>query len=89
LYSQHLDLIYYQLGTLYDIIPNSLHSSTDPHQPHPRPHANGVVGSISHAFVNQIANHMGHLSIQSHPLAVVSNAQTIIVPLQTSEVNLV
>jgi hypothetical protein len=43
LYAQHLDFIYYQLGTLYDIIPNSPLLSTDPHQPHPTPHANSVV----------------------------------------------
>jgi hypothetical protein len=31
--SQHLDLIYFQSGTLYDIIPNAPHLSTQPMTP--------------------------------------------------------
>jgi hypothetical protein len=50
--AQHLDLIYYQWGALYEIFPNAPRRSTDPSQPNPRPHVDGVVGSISHAYVN-------------------------------------
>jgi hypothetical protein len=50
--AQHFDLIYSQSSTLYDIIPNSLRLSTDPTKKNPRPHANGVVGYVSHASVN-------------------------------------
>jgi len=67
---QHLDLIYSQLGALYDIITNSHHPSTDPHQPHLGPHVDGVVNSISNAPINQLVNQLVHLSIQSQPSAV-------------------
>jgi len=63
LHAQHLDLIFSQLDTLYDIIPNAPHPSIDPRQPHPGPHVNSVVGSIYHAPVNQLLDKMGQLSI--------------------------
>jgi hypothetical protein len=53
--SQHLDLIYSQLGTLYDIIPHAPRPSIDPMKPNLGPHVNGVVGFVSHASVNQLA----------------------------------
>jgi hypothetical protein len=87
MHAQHLDLIYSQLGTLYDIIPHAPRSSTDPKKPNPGPHVDGVVGSVSHASVNQLADHMGHMSISSHPSATSSSAQTSTVPTQTSKVN--
>jgi len=65
--AQHLDLIYSWSGTLYDIIPNSPHSSTNPCQPHPGPHVDGVVSSISHAHVNHLFDQLGQLYIQSQP----------------------
>lgn len=46
-HAQHLDLIYSWLGTLYEIIPNSPLSSYDVVKSTPKPHANGMVGSIS------------------------------------------
>jgi hypothetical protein len=46
-----------------------------------------VVGSISHASMNQLADQMGHMSITSHPSATGTSAQTVVVPSQTSEVN--
>jgi hypothetical protein len=82
--SQHLDLIYSQLGTLYDIIPHAPRPLTDPKNPNPGPHVDGVVGFVSHASVNQLADQMGHMSILSHPSATSSNAQTTMVPTQTS-----
>jgi hypothetical protein len=51
LHSQHLDLIYSQYRTLYDIILHAPRSSIDPHRPNPGPHVDGVVGSISSASV--------------------------------------
>jgi hypothetical protein len=65
LHAQHLDLIYSQSGTLYDIIPNAPRSSTDPKKPNPGPHVNGVVGFVSHASMNQLVDQMGHMSISS------------------------
>jgi hypothetical protein len=49
--AQHLDLIYSQSGTLYDIISHAPRPLTDPKKPYPTPHTDGVVGSVSHAFV--------------------------------------
>jgi hypothetical protein len=89
LHAQHLDLIYSQLGTLYDIIPNSPRSLKDPRKPNPGPHVDGVVGFVSHASINQLVDQMGQMSIKSHPSASGTSAQTVVVPTQTSEVNLV
>jgi hypothetical protein len=65
--SQQLDFIYSHLGTLYNIIPNDTRSLIDPINPNPKPHVDGVVGSISNSFVIYLTNQMGHLSISSHP----------------------
>jgi len=52
LHAQHLYFIYLQLGTLYDIIPNSHRPSTYPRKPTPGPHVNGAIGFVSHAYMN-------------------------------------
>jgi hypothetical protein len=67
--AQNLDLIYSQSSTMHDIIPHALKPLTDPKNPNPRPHANDVVGFVSHASVNQLVEQMGHMSISSHPSA--------------------
>ena len=51
---QELDLIYYQSGLLYEIIPNALHSSFDP-KVKPGPHADGIVGCASAKPTNFVA----------------------------------
>jgi hypothetical protein len=53
---QHLELIYSQLGILYDIIPNDPQSSTDPRNPKPRPYVDGVVSLFTHTFVHHLAD---------------------------------
>ena len=45
--AQHLDLIYSQSGTLYDIIPNAPQPSNDQPRTAPTPHADGMIGSVS------------------------------------------
>ena len=57
--TQHLDLIYSQLGTLYDIIPQAPRPSNDKHQTAPRPHADDVIGSISTTSVSQVVEQLG------------------------------
>ena len=42
-HSQHLDLIYSQSGTLYDLIPNDFLPSNDGSQSKLRPHVDSVV----------------------------------------------
>ena len=45
--AQYLDLVYSQLGTLYDIIQNALRPTNDPMRPHSlESHANGTIGSM-------------------------------------------
>ena len=44
--THELDLIYAQSGLLYEIIPNSPHSSLDP-KINPGPHVDGIVGCTS------------------------------------------
>ncbi len=45
--SQYLDLVYSQIGTLYDIILNSPKPTINPTRPNaPEPHAIGTIGSV-------------------------------------------
>ena len=53
--AQHLNLIYSQSGTLYDIIPQAPRPSNDKPQTAPGPHADDVIGSVNTSFVNQVA----------------------------------
>jgi hypothetical protein len=54
----------------------------------PGPHVDGVLGSVSHAYINQLDYHMGQMSIKSHPSTSGTSAQNAIIPNQTSKVNL-
>ena len=44
--AQYLDLAYSQSGTLYDLIPQAPHPSTDPTKPVAEVPVDGIVGSI-------------------------------------------
>jgi hypothetical protein len=44
--AQYLDLVYSQSGTLYELILNAPHTSTDPSKPSSTAHADGIIGSI-------------------------------------------
>ena len=44
--AQYLDLVYSQFGTLYDLIPQAPHPSTDPAKPSIEVPIDGIVGSI-------------------------------------------
>ena len=50
--AQHLDLIYSQSDTLYDIIPNAPRPSNDIPQMTPGPHADDVIGFVSTTSVS-------------------------------------
>ena len=45
-WAQYLDLVYSQSGTLYDLIPQAPHPSTDPTKPPAKVPIDGIVGSI-------------------------------------------
>ena len=49
--AQYLDLVYSQSGTLYDLIPQSPHPSTDPANPPAEVPIDGIVGSIQSSSV--------------------------------------
>ena len=72
--SQHLDMIYSHSGTMYEIIPHVSRLSMDPRKPNQGPHANGVVGFVSHASMGQLVDQMGHMSISSNLSAIVTDA---------------
>jgi hypothetical protein len=86
--AQHLDLIYSQYGTLYDIIPQASFPSNDKSQPAPGPHANGVIGSVSSSIVNQVVRKLGQLTITDNPTPTAS-AMTSTTSAQSTDVNLV
>ena len=45
-WAQYLDLVYSQSKTLYDLIPQAPHPSTDPAKPPAEVPVDGIVGSI-------------------------------------------
>jgi hypothetical protein len=51
--AQYLDLVYSQSGTLYELIPNATHATTDPSKPLSTSHADGVIGSIKTQSTSQ------------------------------------
>ena len=53
-HAQHLDLIYSQLGTLYDIIPQASRPSNGKSQTAPGPHADGMIGFVSTSTISQV-----------------------------------
>ena len=53
-YAQHLDLIYFKSGTLYDIIHQVPCQSNETPRSAPGPHVDGVIGFVSSSLVNQV-----------------------------------
>ena len=86
--SQHLDLIYSQSDTLYDIIPQASCLSNDQSQSTPGPETNGVIGSISTSVVNQVSRQLVQLAITDNPTSTASETTSTTSP-QSSNVNLV
>jgi len=56
--SQHLDLIYLQSSTLYDIIPNAPRNSNALATQQPEAHANGIIDATSRAAIKQLSGHI-------------------------------
>ena len=65
--TQHLDLIYSQSGTLYDIIPQAPRPSNDKPQNAPGHHADGVIGFVSDSTISQVIRQLGQLAITDNP----------------------
>jgi predicted transcriptional regulator len=88
-HSQHLDLIYSQSSTLYDIIPQAPHSSNDQSWPAPGPHVDGVIGYVSSSTVNQVVEQLGQLAIADNPAPITSATTSTNSSAQSTDVNLV
>ena len=86
--SQHLDLIYYEYGILYNIIPQDSCPSNDKSRPTPGPHANGLIGYVSSSTINQVARQLGQLDITDNPTPTTST-MTSTTSAQSTDVNLV
>ena len=82
--SQQIDLIYSQLGTLYDLIPLAARPTSNPEGPSKGPHVDGVIGSIIQ--IDRLTQQMGKVSVQtSQPTAGQENQQPTN-PTQTSKI---
>ena len=86
--AQHLDLIYSQSGTLYDIIPNTPRPSNDTPRTTPGPHADDVIGSVSTTSVSQVAGQLGQLALIDKPTTK-TPATTSSDPAQSTDMNMV
>ena len=53
--AQYLDLVYSQSGTLYYLIPQAPHPSTDPAKPPAKNPVDGIVGSIQSLSTKKLA----------------------------------
>ena len=62
-HSQHLDLIYSQYVTLYDIIPNAPGNPNASATQHPGVHADGIVGATSRAVIRQLNGHIAKMIV--------------------------
>jgi hypothetical protein len=60
--SQQLYLIYARSRMLYKILPNALRSNYDPKQ-NPRPHVDGIVGSVNVKSAHSVTIHLKELSL--------------------------
>ena len=59
-----MDLIYAQFGILYEIIPEAPRSTNSVDKPKPRPHADGVVGSVNSPTIESLAKQLHELSVK-------------------------
>jgi hypothetical protein len=78
-HAQYLDLVYFQMGTLYDLIPDAPHPSTNP-TPTP-PVASLVVDGVIGTF--HAETHSTHAS-HTNPKSTASNVQNTLAPTPSS-----
>ena len=62
-HAQHLDVIYSQSGTLYDIIPNAPGNPNASTTEHPRVHADEIVSATSGVAVKQLNGSIAKLAV--------------------------
>ena len=86
--SQHLDLIYSQSSTLYDIIRQAPCPSNDKPQTAPGPHADDMIGFVSTTSVSQVARQLGQVAITDKPASTTSTTNPNDLA-QSTDVNMV
>jgi hypothetical protein len=86
-HAQYLDLIYYQSGTLYDLIPNAPRPTNDPSSPTPKPHADGTIGLVSTPSSSTSTSHKKSSTSSPTTVSNVSDAKSTPPSGQSSEVN--
>lgn len=89
LHDQHLDLIYPQSGTLYNLILNDPQPSVDRSHSKIGPSVVGVVRSVSTIVLVQLARNLGQLTISINPSSVVPIPNPSPTTSQTFEVHIV
>jgi hypothetical protein len=84
---QHLDLVYSQSGTLYELIPNATHATNDPSKPSSVSHSDGVIGSVKTQSTTQSTGTTQRLASMTAPSSTAPSST----PTQTqvSDVNAV
>jgi hypothetical protein len=85
--SHYLDLVYSQLGMLYDLIPNIPLSSNDPTKPAPRPHVDGMIDLVSIDTTGQMIGQHRKSNKATNPSLFFHTSAPSKPPSQTSKVN--
>jgi hypothetical protein len=85
--AQYLDLVYSQSGTLYELIPNATHATTDPSKPSSTSHADGVIGSVKTQSTSQSTGTTQRSTSTSAPSSTTPSSTSP--QTQVSEVNTV
>ena len=66
LMAQQLDLKYSQSGVLYEIIPEALRPMHNVEKPNPRPHVDGVVGSVNYTTIESLSKKLHGLLVKQY-----------------------
>jgi len=75
-HAQHLDLIYSQSDTLYDIIPQAPQPLNDKPRTVPRPHVDGMIDYVSTTSISQVVGQLGQLAITDKPASMTSTTNS-------------
>ena len=86
--AQHLDLIYSQSRTLYDIIPQAPRPSNDKPRTAPGPHVDSMIGYVSTTSISQVVGQLGQLAITEKPTSTTSATSSNDLA-QSTDVNMV
>ncbi len=81
--AQNLDFVYSQSGTLYNILPNATRSQLELPKPNPRPHDDGIIGSVENISIGKGMNRLGQISLSSNTPMVSKNPSPVANSLQT------